>query len=147
MKHSRFIIVFLSAAFIAGILVFTALQWARKSVASEGYDTEEAGWNYILRSGEIRFRLQAGSEIWFLSSGNEAGIVASPTEAYVKLSYGKFISSLGYRDRGGQAKKLKFHTAKFNDWNRMLYREDEDGNFSRYDNGVIQECVVLIENG
>jgi len=128
---------------VGSILCFSIL-WGilhlvRKSVASEGYDTYEAAWNYLVRSGEIRFRLLSGSEIKSLSSDGTDGRVVSSTEAYFKAGHGNFNTLLKYDDRSGTLITKELITSKFNNWNRVLYVENQDGSFSRYDNGVLEE--------
>ena len=138
MKKHRLIKLGVIFAMLVSVLFWSVLRWARGSVASEGYDTDEAAWNYILRSGEIRFRLLEGSTIQSLSSDAKKGRVESPTEAYSKLGYGVFSSTLEYSNSDGKLITREFITSKLNNWNRVLYLEDKDGSFSRYDNGVLQ---------
>ena len=118
------------------VLLFRSV---RESVASEGYDTDEAAWNYLIRRGEIRFRLQEGTRITAIASMDKTGVIEEPNEGYVRLGYGKFFTDVEYLDSKGQSRSLKMHTAKFNNWNRVLYVQDASGGFTRYDNGVPQE--------
>ena len=146
MKLRKLIKLGVILALLISVSFWLVLRWARGSVASEGYDTEEAARNYFVRSGEIRFRLQEGATIQSLSSDGKKGKVESPTEAFSKLGYGVFSSTLEYRNPDGKIITLKFNTSKFNNWNRVLYLENKDGSFSRYDNGVLQEETLRQSN-
>jgi hypothetical protein len=55
------------------------------------------------------------------------------------IRYGVFSSTLEYRNFDGRLIVLNFNTSKLNNWNRVLYLENKDGRFSRYDNGIIKE--------
>ncbi|MFT5633256.1 MAG: hypothetical protein ACI9SQ_000969 [Rubritalea sp.] len=56
------------------------------------------------------------------------------------IRYGVFSSTLVYRNFDGRLIVLNFNISKLNNWNRVLYLENKDGRFSRYDNGVIEEA-------
>jgi len=142
----KWISVILVISVLFGSAFWFALKIARQSVASEGYDTDEAAWNYLIRSGEIRFRLLDGSIIESLSFDGTKGRIKSSTETYAKLGYGNFQSTLQFKDRKGKTITLQFITSKFNNWNRVLYTENQDGSFSRYDNGVLEESAKPIKN-
>ncbi len=135
----RWIIIILVLAILSGVIFWFTFKVARKSVADEGYDTDEAAWNYLVRSGEIRFRLLEGSEIESFSSEGTSGRIKSSTEAFSKLGYGNFRSKLEYKNRDGQLITKEFITSKLNNWNRVLYIENQDGNFTQYDNGVLEK--------
>ena len=139
MKVGRYAVWCASLVAIGALGAVFLFRSVRVSVASEGYDTDEAAWNYLIRRGEIRFRLLDGSKITAISSMDKPGVIDEPNEAYVRLGYGKFFTDLEYLDANGESLSLKMHTAKFNNWNRVLYVQDDSGGFTRYDNGVVQE--------
>ena len=148
MKWRKWLIATLFTVFLCSAAAFVAaLNWARGEVAGEGYDTPEAAWNYLVRSGEIRFRLLEGSRIESLVQHDKNGTITNTNEGFIRAGHGKFISTLTYRDNADQKKTLTFRTAKFNDWNRVLYVEEEDGTFSRYDNGVRDDSIQIHSNG
>ncbi len=118
------------------LLVFFSV---RMMVASEGYDTNEAAWNFLFRNGEIRIRLQDGSTIKSYTAENTSSI--SKNEAWFKAGYGIFSSELKYVTPNGEEKTIKFVTDKLNNWNRVLYIEQKDGSFDRFDNGVKQKSL------
>jgi hypothetical protein len=61
MKFRKLIKLGIILATFISILFWLFFKYARGSVASERHDAEEAAWNYIVRSGEIRIRLLEGS--------------------------------------------------------------------------------------
>ena len=128
----RIAAILLSLLLAAVFFVFTSISG---SVRSE-YDTAEAGWNWLFRNGEIRFQLQGNSKIEKLNEGTNDGTIVSPTEGYFALGYGRFSTYLTYRKENGEKRELRVSTDKFNSWNRVLYYEEKDGSFSRYDNGI-----------
>ena len=111
----------------------------RKIVASEGYDTNEAAWNYIFRDGEVRVRLLDGSTILSYKADRES--FTSGNEIGFKSGYGVFSSKLVYQTQKGEERTIKFRTDKFNNWNKVLYVEKSDGGFDRFDNGVKEGFV------
>lgn len=138
MKHSYFvkwILVFIASS-VAGIVCLCFI--IRDSVASEGYDTNEAAWNYLVRNGEIRFRLAGGNKITAIKSSGVKGVIHEDDEASISLGYGIFFTELEYVDSLGGVKLFSIETSKLNNWNRVLYVQDDLGGFIRFDNGVLQ---------
>jgi len=139
MKSTRFLIWTFALTIFLIFIAFGVFQAARKSVASEGYDTNEAAWNYLVRRGEVRFRLPDASRITSIDADGRSGSITNSNEAYVPLGYGAFTMNLTYIDKNGVSHSLEVQTQKFNHWNRVLYVQDENGIFTRIDNGVPQD--------
>jgi hypothetical protein len=65
-------------------------------------------------------------------------VIAKTHEAYVRLGYGAFLTHLKFIDNNHAAQSITIRTDKFNNWNRVLYIQDDSGDFTRIDNGVVQ---------
>lgn len=116
---------------------------ARSITANEGYDSYEAAWNHTIPRGEIRVILQDDSKIKKLTTFKEEAVLKSESEGYMILGYGKFFTDLEYTNSEGKKIRRIFHTAKFNNWNRVRYEEQTDGGFARYDNGIVTPVVYV----
>ncbi|QQL44085.1 hypothetical protein [Sulfuriroseicoccus oceanibius] len=139
MKRTRYGLLSLAFIVIVASAAFLVFRTVRQSVASEGYDTNEAAWNYLIRRGEIRFQLADGCVIKGIQTGNTQGTIANSNEAYLRLGYGAFTTTIEYADASGAPQLITIRTDKFNNWNRVLYVQDNHGNFTRIDNGVVQD--------
>ena len=137
MKRKKIFVWLGAFALLPVILSSFAYISVRKMVASEGYDTDEAAWNYIFRDGEVRIRLKETSTIKSYEADTEC--FTSGHEVGFKAGYGVFSSKLVYETHTGEERTIEFRTDKFNNWNRVLYIENLDGTFDRFDNGVKED--------
>ena len=126
---------------LACLVLTFSIAWI--TVSSEGYKTTGAAWNYLIRRGEIRFQFKDGYQFTEISSMDKTGVIDKSNEGYVRLGYGVFTTDVKYTDRDGLSRSLSVTTNKFNDWNRVLYTQDTNGELRRHDNGVFQEVYSI----